>query len=177
MQALLKGIDRFSEHIGRAVSWLALFMVVMQFALVLARYIFGVTLIAANEAVVYAHGLLFLLAAGYTYLHSGHVRVDLLYRQAGRRTRAWVDLLGNLFFLLPVCALIWWAGFPFVDAAWQSMEGSTEASGLPIKYLYKTAILAFVIALAVQAVGETVRAALVLQGVISPDHDEDGMAI
>ena len=73
-------IDTLNEGIGRAVSWLALLMVLVQFIVVLQRYVFGIGSIFMQESIVYMHGTLFMLVAGYTLLHNGHVRVDVFYR-------------------------------------------------------------------------------------------------
>lgn len=154
------------------ISWLVLVMALLQISLVSLRYVFGVSYIAANEALLYTHGFLFLLAAGYTLRHNGHVRVDLAYSQVAARTRAKVNLTGSLFLLLPVCALILWAGIPFVEVSWQNLEGSTEASGLPFKYIYKSAIIAFALLLALQGVGEIIRSILVLSGQSMADEEQ-----
>ncbi len=172
MSALYKLIDRFSEGLGRAVSWLALIMVVLQFILVVMRYLFGLSAVMLDESLIYMHGCLFLFAAGYTLKHNGHVRVDLNYRDAPIRTKATVNLLGTLCFLLPMSIFIFWAGLPFVDASWQSMEGSLETSGLPFLYLYKSAILVFAFLLGIQAVAEAIKAGLTLRGQIVPAEDE-----
>ncbi len=172
MSSVLAWIDHCSEAAGRTVSWLVLVMVLLQIGLVLLRYVFGVSYIAANEGLLYTHGFLFLLAAGYTLKHNGHVRVDLFYSQANPRMRAKVNLAGSLFFLLPVCALILLAGIPFVEASCQSFEGSTEASGLPFKYLYKSAIIAFALLLMLQGIGEIFRSILVLTGKPVVDADQ-----
>jgi TRAP-type mannitol/chloroaromatic compound transport system permease small subunit len=157
-------IDRFSEALGKTIAWIALAMVVLQFCLVVMRYLFGISAISLDESLIYMHGCLFLFAAGYTLKHNGHVRVDLNYREASSRAKAIVNLLGTLFFLLPLSIFIWWAGMPFVEASWQSMEGSRETSGLPFLYLYKTAILVFAALLGIQALAEAIKAILVLRG-------------
>jgi TRAP-type mannitol/chloroaromatic compound transport system permease small subunit len=172
MSALYKLIDGFSEGLGRVVSWLALIMVVLQFVLVVMRYLFGLSAVMLDESLIYMHGCLFLFAAGYTLKHNGHVRVDLSYRDAPIRTQATVNLLGTLCFLLPMSIFILWAGLPFVDASWQSMEGSLETSGLPFLYLYKSAILVFAFLLGIQAVAEAIKAGLTLRGQIIPAEDE-----
>lgn len=172
LAALADLIDRFNERVGIAVAWLAVGLVVLQFALVLMRYVYGKNFIFLQESLLYMHGTLFLLAAGYTLLHNGHVRVDLLYREAGERTKARVNLLGGLFLLMPVCGLLWWAAWPFVEAAWQSREGSIETSGLPIKYLYKSVILAFVALLGLQGLSQILRSVLTLRGVAHLSEEE-----
>lgn len=172
MTALYQFIDRFSETLGKTIAWIALVMVVLQFSLVVMRYLFGFSAVMLDESLIYLHGCLFLFAAGYTLKHNGHVRVDLTYSTATARTKALVNLLGTLFFLLPLSIFIWWSGMPFVEASWQSMEGSQETSGLPFLYLYKTAVLVFAALLGIQALAEVIKSILVLRGeTVSAEDD------
>ena len=67
-------IDKFNQRIGISVAWLALFMVLIQFSVVILRYAFGYSSIFMQESIIYMHGFLFLLGASYTLLHDGHVR-------------------------------------------------------------------------------------------------------
>ena len=176
MNRLASAIDALNEAVGRAVSWLTLIMVVLQFALVLLRYVFGLSDRAWEELLIYFHGSLFLLAAAFTLKHNGHVRVDLLYRDADERMQARINLMGTLFFLLPVCALVFWAGWPFVLTSWQSLEGSIETSGLPFTYLYKSVILVFAALLTLQGIAQATKAIMVLRGQ-HPGEEEDGVVL
>ena len=92
---------------------------------------------------MYMYGLLFLLAAGYTLLHGGHVRVDIFYREAAPRTKALTDFLGTYLFLFPVMTLILAVGYPYAELSWRIGEGSAETSGIQGIYILKGAILAF----------------------------------
>lgn len=175
MSALIvayRAIDRLNDAIGRGVSWLALFLVLVQFILVIMRYVFGVGSVMTQESLIYAHGVLFLMAAGYTLLHNGHVRVDIFYREAPPRRKAIVDLLGVLILLLPFCYLIWYAAYPYVMNSWRVLEGSKETSGLPGIFLLKTVILVFVALVALQGLSLALRSILVLSGRIDPAEAE-----
>ena len=143
LTALAKGIDAINQSVGGAVSWLALILVLLQFAIVVLRYVFGVSSIQMQEGVVYLHSTLFLLAAGYTLLAEGHVRVDIFYREAPPKRKAIVDLLGSLGLLLPVMVLILWVSFPYVERSWSVFEGSKETSGIHAVFLLKSVILVF----------------------------------
>ena len=90
--ALADRIDRLTTAVGRAVAWLALVVVLLQFALVVARYLFGLGSIWLTETVIYAHATLFMLAAAWTLKAGGHVRVDVFYAEASARTRAKMSL-------------------------------------------------------------------------------------
>lgn len=168
--------DAINEWTGRVVAWLALFMVLMQFAVVVMRYVFGLGSVKMQESIVYAHAIVFLAAAGYTLLHNGHVRCDIFYAAASPRRKAWVDLVGVGAFLLPVCAVIAWTAWPYAAAAWAVREGSPEGSlGIPGVYLLKSVILVFAVLVAVQGVALAVRSALRLAGVASGAADDEAM--
>ena len=160
--ALADAIDALNRSIGHAVAWLALAMVLVQAALVIGRYVFGIGSIAVQESVLYMHGLLFTLAAAFALVSDSHVRVDILYRRARRRTRAAIDLAGALGLLLPFMAAIAWTGWPYVVESWRTLEGSRETSGLAFVYLVKTAILAMAGLVALQGVAMAIRALLAL---------------
>lgn len=124
MHAAYRLLDGLNEWIGRIVAWFTLAMVVIQFITVLMRYVFsapgflGVSSLWWQEGIVYLHGALIMLAAGYTLLHDGHVRLDIFYADASERVKDWTDLLGSLLFLLPVCYLLWWSAAPNVAQSW-----------------------------------------------------------
>jgi TRAP-type mannitol/chloroaromatic compound transport system permease small subunit len=164
LDRLADGIDRLSAAIGRAVAWCLLFMVLAEFALVLMRYVLGVGSIWLQESVVYAHAILFMLAAAWTLAADGHVRVDVFYADAAPRTKAIVDLLGALLLLLPFALAVMFLSFPYVARSWAILEASRETSGLPAVFLLKTLIPLFAALLALQGIAQALRAALVLTG-------------
>lgn len=155
-------IDRFNGAIGRAVAWCSLTLVAVQFIAVVQRYVFGIGWIWVEESVVYFHATLFMAGAAYTLLHDGHVRVDIFYSEASLRKRAWVDLLGTVFFLWPVAALILTKALPYVWASWSVLERSPETSGIPAVFLLKTLILVFAALIAVQGLSMAARALQVI---------------
>ncbi len=165
LAAVSRVIDGINEHVGRAVAWLALFMVLDQFAVVILRYVFSVGYIMMQESIWYQHGILFMVGAGYTLWRNGHVRVDILYREATPRRKALVDLLGVIFFLLPLCALIAWLSWGYVIHAWEVYEGSVETGGIPAVFLLKTMIWVFVALLGLQGISMAAGSILVLMGV------------
>ena len=154
-------VDGLNERLGRALAWLTLGMVVLQFAIVVMRYVFGLGSVIAQEAVVYMHATLFLGGAAYTLLHKGHVRCDIFYRDASPRTRDLIDLCGVLLFLLPLCAVTFWMSWPYVANAWAVLEGSPKGDlGIPAVFLLKTVMLFFAVLLGLQGCSVAIRACL-----------------
>jgi TRAP-type mannitol/chloroaromatic compound transport system permease small subunit len=156
--ALADRIDRLTTGIGRAVAWLALAVVLLQFALVVARYLFGLGSIWATETVIYAHATLFMLAAAWTLRAGGHVRVDVFYAEATPRTRAKIDLAGSVLLLLPFSTVLVWLSVPYAARSWAILERSQETSGLPLVYLLKTLIPLFAFLMALQGIAQAIRA-------------------
>ncbi len=95
MQKIAHSIDTLNDAIGRYASWCAIALVLLQFLVVVLRYVFGVGVIMMQEGVVYLHATLFMLGAAYTLKYDGHVRVDVFYREAKPRTKALVNLFGS----------------------------------------------------------------------------------
>ncbi len=163
MTALADHIDRLTSGIGRAVAWLVLVVVLLQFGLVIARYAFGLGSIWLTETVIYAHATLFMLAAAWTLRAGGHVRVDVFYAQASPRTKAVIDLAGSALLLLPFSAVLIWLSVPYVARSWAVLERSQESSGLPLVFVLKTLIPLFAALMALQGVAQAIRALAVLR--------------
>ena len=151
-------IDRFNAGVGRGAAWLCLFVVVVQFAVVVLRYIFGLGSARLSESIIYGHAGLFMLASAWTLQTGGHVRVDVFYADASPRTRALVDLGGSLLLLLPFMAVLAWFAWPYVARSWAILEASRETSGLPVVFLLKTLIPAFALLMALQGVSQAIKA-------------------
>jgi len=164
MSVLAERIDRFNAAIGRAAAWAGLFIVLMQFAVVVLRYAFGIGSIWLSESIIYGHAALFMLAAAWTLRENGHVRVDVFYADASERTKALIDLVGALMLLIPFMLVLATFAVPYVARSWAILERSRETSGLPVVFLLKTLIPAFAILFALQGVAQAIRAANVLAG-------------
>lgn len=145
-------LDRFNSAVGKAAAWMTLFMVIVTFVVVIMRYVFSVGLIWVQESVVWMHAVVFMLGAAYTLRNEEHVRVDVFYRTMSERSRAWVDLIGVLLFLLPLCVFLGWKSFDFVAQSWALREASRESGGLPYPFypLLKTVLLLMPITVSLQ---------------------------
>lgn len=155
-------IDEFTERLGRLLAWLIPLMMLGTAAVVIMRYGFGQGMTALQESVTYLHGTVFMLGAAYTLKHGGHVRVDIFYHRFSPRTKAWVDSIGSIVFLLPLCGLILITSWEFTANAWVIREASVEPGGLPFVYLLKSLLPLMAINLALQGVAELLRNAMIL---------------
>ena len=168
----VRHVDCLNDHVGRAVSWLTLGMVLITFVVAIMRYVFSIGFVWMQESYVWLHGTVFMAAAGYTLLHDGHVRVDIFYRPASDRYKALVDLFGSLFLLVPVVSMVFWVSWPYVASSWHDLEGSREAGGLEGLFLLKTVILVYCALIGLQGLSLAGRATLTLAG-----HPEGGYGV
>jgi TRAP-type mannitol/chloroaromatic compound transport system permease small subunit len=124
-------IDRLNEMVGRSVAWLVLAAVLISAGNAAMRYGMNMSSNAWLEIQWYLFSLIFMLGAGYTLKHGGHVRIDIVHGRLTPRARAWVDLLGSLLFLLPMAGLVGWLGWTGFHEAYSIGEMSPDAGGLP----------------------------------------------
>lgn len=175
LQRIVSQLDQLAELTGRAVSWLTLGMVLLTITVVILRYLFDTGSIALQESVTYLHAVVFMLGAAYTLKHDGHVRVDIFYQQRSPRTRAWIDLLGTLLLLAPVCMFIFISSLDYVSSAWAIREGSREAGGLDGVFLLKTVIPLMAVLLLLQGLSMSLRSVLVLTGNAPSTTQDQGL--
>ena len=124
-------IDKISIATGHAAAWLTLIMVLVTFLIVVLRYAFDTGFIWLQESLTWMHAAVFMLGAAYTLQEDGHVRVDIFYREMSERHKAWVDLIGVLVFLFPLCIFFIYESYDYVIAAWKIREESRNSGGLP----------------------------------------------
>lgn len=166
---LSQRIDALTTFVGRAMSWVAIAMVVVGVYNVLARYAgaqLGMQLSsnALLEAQTQAFDLIFLLGAAYLLRCDGHIRVDIAYAHAGARARAWIDLVGGALLLVPFCGVVLWFSWGYVARSWSRLEVSPYPGGLAL-YPIKTVILVAFALLLLQGVSEVIKRAAWLRGV------------
>ncbi|MCZ2722695.1 TRAP transporter small permease subunit [Marinomonas sp. 15G1-11] len=163
MLTIVSKAEALSTITGKCVAWLTLAMMLLTCLIVLLRYGFNIGSIALQESVLYLHALVFMLGAAYTFKDDEHVRVDVFYRTFSARKKAWVNILGGIFFLLPVTIYTSYLSIEYVSASWRVLETSQEPGGLPFIYLLKTLIPLMMISLIIQGVADIGKNIAILQ--------------
>lgn len=164
MDRVAGALERVNSVIGNVLCWAALGMLMLQFVIVLLRYVFGYSFIFLDEGVLYFHAAIFMLGAGYTFLVNAHVRVDIFYAKATARTQAWIDLFGHLFLLTPALLVLIWFSWPAVRGSWAILEGPISVGGIPASFLLKSLIPAYCVLLLVQGMAAFLRDLQQLKG-------------
>jgi TRAP-type mannitol/chloroaromatic compound transport system permease small subunit len=164
-------IDALSEFFGNIANYVVVLVILVGFYNVAARYIgryIGVTL-ASNRYIElqwYLFSIIFFLGFGYILKHGVNVRVDIFYAHFSAKTKAWIDLLGTLFFLVPFCMIGLSVTISPVVRSWLTWEMSSDANGLPRAPIKSFIILAFVLLL-LQAMAQIIKYLAILR-----DHDD-----
>lgn len=165
--ALSRGIDRINTVIGRSASWLILLAIFVSAVNAIIRKVFSISSNAWLELQWYLYGGAFLLAAAYTLLENEHIRIDILYGSLSRRKQHWIDLLGTIFFLMPVVMLTLWLVWPWLVRSINSGEMSMNAGGL-ILWPAKALLFTGFVLLFFQGISEIIKKIAVMRGLI-PD--------
>jgi len=172
--ALLLGmsrlIDALNERVGHAIYWLILVAVLVSAGNATIRYTFDISSNGWLELQWYLFSAVFLLGAGYTLLHNEHVRIDVVFAHLSPRQRAWVDLLGGVFFLLPMAVVIMVLSWPVFIESFARHEVSADAGGL-LRWPAKLLIPAGFLLLTLQGLSEIIKRIGFLAGLI-PDPSE-----
>jgi TRAP-type mannitol/chloroaromatic compound transport system permease small subunit len=171
--AISRAIDWFNERVGKAMTWLVLAAVLVSSLNALVRYGFNISSNAWLELQWYLFGAVFLLGAAYTLKQNEHIRIDILSSRLSQNARNWIDVLGHVFFLAPLCLLMLWLGVPFFLRSFASGEISSSAGGLivwPAKLLVP---LGFALLLA-QAISELIKRVAFMMGLIPEPYRRGG---
>lgn len=169
LKAVASIIDYVCRWVGRSVAWFTLLMALTTCLIVVARKGFGWGSIALQEAVIYMHAAVFLLAAAYTLQQDAHVRVDIFYRRFSPQTKAWVNCIGYIVFLIPFSVYLLAASLPYVETSWRICEVSADPGGIPALFILKTLIPVAAVLLILQGIADLLRQALQL---VSNSHSE-----
>jgi TRAP-type mannitol/chloroaromatic compound transport system permease small subunit len=172
MQGLLglsRAIDAFNEKVGRTLAWLILAAVIISTLNAIVRKTFNVSSNAYLEMQWYLFGAVFLGCSAYTFLKNEHIRIDIVSSKMSQRYRNTLELIGHILFLMPLCIMMIYYGFPFFYNSFRIGEMSTNAGGL-IQWPAKLMIPIGFCLLFAQAISETIKRLAFMQGLIPDPH-------
>jgi TRAP-type mannitol/chloroaromatic compound transport system permease small subunit len=172
LERLCRLIDSMSERVGRLVAWVTLGLVLVVFVDVVMRYLFNTSFVFTQELEWHLFAFIFLIGAGYTLLHDGHVRVDIIYQRYGYKARAWTNLIGVILFLIPGCVMVVITSWKFVYNAWSVLEGSPDPGGIPFRFLIKGTITVGFLLVLLQGVSLGIHSLLQLLGKEATEEHE-----
>ena len=172
---LSRAIDFVNDRFGEIANWLVLTACLISAGNAASRYLFSASSNAWLEVQWYMFAGMVLLGGPYTLKVNEHVRVDLFYSSVSERVRLWIDILGCLLFLLPICVILVYFTWPWFTESWRINETSSNAGGLirwPVKFLLPVGFAL----MALQGMSELIKRIAVMQGRIRDPHDGGGLS-
>lgn len=164
LERFVNFVDSLSDKIGYLVGWMTTLMVLIVFYDTVMRYAFNKGNVALQELEWHLFAIVFLLGAAYTLKEKGHVRVDILYVNLSKKTKAWIDFLGMFIFLIPFSVMVILSTKGFIMNSWAIREISPDPGGLPARYILKTMIPLGFSLLIVQGLSEAAKNFMVIMG-------------
>ena len=163
-----RAIDWFNEQFGVVANWMVLLSCLISAGKAFSRYLFSLSSNGWLEIQWYMFAAMVLLGGPYTLKMNEHVRVDLLYGMVSERTRIWIDIVGGILFLLPICLILTYFTWPWFVDSWRIGEISTNAGGL-IRWPVKLLLVVGFVLVALQGLSEVIKRAAALRGYVRLD--------
>lgn len=179
MQALLKlssGIDAFTRWTGKRLAWLILLAVVISTVNAIVRKVFDTSSNAWLELQWVLFSIVFLLCAPWTLLDNEHIRIDIVNNMLPKPVRNVIDVIGHLFFLLPLTIVMIVTGVPFFGRSYEINEQSGNAGGLA-QWPAKSLIMIGFAFLLVQGISELIKRIAVMRGLLPDPHESQASAL
>ncbi|MGB1242485.1 MAG: TRAP transporter small permease subunit [Chitinophagales bacterium] len=163
MNKVINLLESIGEKVGKAVSYLTTALMLLICYDVLMRYFFDSSQIWMTELEIYFYSFIFLLGSAYAFNKDKHVRVDVFYAKFSPKKKAWTNLIGGLFLLLPWCVVILIVSFDYAMTSFNIGEGSAQPGGLPALYILKFSIFVGFLLLFLQGIASVLKSILVLR--------------
>jgi TRAP-type mannitol/chloroaromatic compound transport system permease small subunit len=157
--------DKINEWIGSVIVTSAVFLFILViFSNVIMRYVFNTSFVFMAELEWHVFSFIFLMGAGFTLLHDGHVRVDIFYSVLDRKKQALINFLGVLFLLIPSCYVVLTTTIPWVIVSYKIGEISINPGGIPARFLLKATLPIGYFLILIQGLSLCVKSAFILWG-------------
>jgi TRAP-type mannitol/chloroaromatic compound transport system permease small subunit len=164
-----RAIDALNLRIGKWLSWLVLAAVLVSAVNATVRKVFDTSSNAWLELQWVLFGIVFLLCSPWTLSANEHIRIDILNNMLPKRVRDWIDVIGHIFFLLPLTVVMIITGLPFFLRSYQIKEQSFSAGGLP-QWPAKSLIFIAFLLLFLQGISELIKRIAVMCGLMPDPH-------
>ncbi len=152
-----KRIDRFIDKVGMISSYLIIILIILIFTSVFLRYLFSIGFVWLQDLYIWCHASVILLGIAFTLKNDGHVRIDLFYRNASKKYKNLINLLGYIFLSLPFCFLLIFKSYEYFHRSYLLLESSKETGGLPAVYILKFLIFFMGLTLLMQIVSQIIK--------------------
>ena len=173
---LTRTIDAINTWLGKYLAWLILGAVIVSAVNATVRKVFDTSSNAWLELQWVLFSIVFLLCSPWTLLDNEHIRIDIVNNALPKPVRNLIDVIGHLFFLIPLCIVMIITGVPFFQRSFEINEQSGNAGGLP-QWPAKSLIMIGFAFLLVQGISELIKRIAVMRGLIPDPHESQVSAL
>ncbi|EKV29204.1 TRAP-type mannitol/chloroaromatic compound transporter [Caenispirillum salinarum AK4] len=166
-------LDKFVRAIGRATAWLWVLLVLVIVLQVALRYLFNMGSIQLEELQWHIYAVGFILGLSYCLVEDRHVRVDVIAERLRPKTRAWIEMLGLTFLLLPFLTTILIQSVPYIWSSFIQSETSAAPGGLPYRWILKSFMFWGFLLLIIAALARFLRCTAFIFGLPRPIWPRD----
>ncbi len=157
-------IEKTTAFFGKIAAFLVIALTLLIVYDASMRYLFHSGSVALQELEWHIYDLIFLLGLSYTLKHDKHVRVDIFYTRFSKKTKAIINILSQIFLILPFVALVLYVSWDFVLMSYSQHEGSSDPGGLCCRYIIKSGVILAFILLGLQSISEIYKNYIKLKG-------------
>ncbi|MBC8238468.1 MAG: TRAP transporter small permease subunit [Helicobacteraceae bacterium] len=147
-------IDKTIKHLGHFTAFIVAVLVLLVVYDATVRYLFSGGSIALQELEWHLFDVIILFGIAYTLRENAHVRVDIFYTSYSEKTKALLNIISSLFFILPFSFLIIYIGLDFVAMSFTQNEASSNPGGLEYRFLVKSLLPLSFMFLSLQALSD-----------------------
>jgi TRAP-type mannitol/chloroaromatic compound transport system permease small subunit len=162
---LIETGENFILKTGHFFSWLNLILIFVILLQVILRYGFGHGLVILEELEWHLYAVAFMFGLSYALIKDSHVRVDIIYNKLSKKVQNIVDILGNLFLMLPFVATIIYYSWEFFYSSFRLNERSDAPLGLPCRWIIKSVVGLSFIMLGLAAILRIIRSIKNIKGI------------
>jgi len=170
------GIDAFTRWTGKRLAWLILVAVIISALNAIVRKTLDTSSNSWLELQWVLFSIVFLLCSSWTLLDNEHIRIDIVNNMLPKTARNVIDVVGHLFFLIPLTVVMIVTGIPFFLRSFQINEQSGNAGGLP-QWPAKSLIMIGFMLLLVQGISELIKRVAIMRGMIPDPHESQVSAL
>jgi len=153
----MKSIDTLTEYLGRLTAIILVVLASLVVYDALSRYFFHSGSIALQELEWHLFDFVILLGIVYALKEGAHVRVDIFYTSFSPRKKAVIDLISQVFLILPFSFLVIYMGYDFVIQSFTQMESSCDPGGLSYRFIVKSLMIISFLLLILQSFSEIAK--------------------
>ena len=147
-------LENIIKYLGYFTAFIVAVLVLLVVYDATARYLFSTGSIALQELEWHLFDVIILFGIAYTLRENAHVRVDIFYASYTEKTKALIDMIASLFFILPFSFLVIYIGIGFVELSFSQNESSSNPGGLEYRYLVKSLLPLSFLFLSLQALSD-----------------------